>query len=78
MVSPVFVAGFDYSGCVGGLADMVENLARFPNPGKRTEANEILRYVVIGLVLAFAAWLIVNTILELIVNTEHYDIPLEN
>lgn len=40
------------------------------NSGERQKAKEILINVVIGLVLAFAAWIIVDTIVDALVETE--------
>ena len=40
------------------------------NPGEIKKAHDIFYYVVVGMVIAFAAWLIVNTILTTL-NTDH-------
>lgn len=51
-------------------------------PGEREKSKEILISVVIGFVLAFGAWLVINTVLKFLVIDEggkiHFNAPLED
>ena len=49
-------------------------------PGERDKAKEIMLSVVIGIVVAFGAWLIINTVLKFLVagNDGNFNPPIES
>lgn len=46
------------------------------NPGQRESAKKIFWFAFIGLLIAFAAWLIVDTIIEALVEKDNFNPPL--
>jgi len=45
------------------------------NEGERKKAKDIIKWVVIGMVMALAAWLIIDTIVDALVNREQFTPP---